>query len=87
MDDIILGWLNPGRNSTVLTWHDSAREEWNLQVELSFSIHPGLSLLDEFILDSALVLEKVEKLNFFEKTWCLVMAGTQESLNRVEDVE
>ena len=35
------------------------REEWNLQAELSCSVHPGLSLLHEFILDKALVSVKV----------------------------
>ena len=41
--------------------HDLSREEWNLPAELSCSVHPGLSLLYDFILDNALVSEKVVK--------------------------
>ena len=67
MEDFIPGCLNPGRNSTVFTWHDSSRKEWNLQAKLSCSVHPRLGLLHEFILDYALVSEKVGKIVNFEK--------------------
>ena len=46
----------------VFTWRDSSWEEWNLQTELSCSLHPGPSLLHELVWDSALVSKKDEKL-------------------------
>ena len=67
MEDFIPGWLNPGQNSTVFIWRDSSREEWNLQTELSCSVHPGLSLLREFILENAFVSEKGGKIVNFKE--------------------
>ena len=56
------------------------------QSYLSCSVHPGPSLLHEFILDIALVSEKVGKIVNFGKQ-CLAIVGTLESLNHVEDLK
>ena len=59
-------------STSTFTWRissrdDSFRVKSNLQAELSCSVHPGLSLLHEFILDNTLVSEKVAKIVNFEE--------------------
>ena len=49
-EDFIPGWLNPGRNTTGLTWNDSSRDDWSLRAELTCSID-CLSFLHEFFCD------------------------------------